>query len=48
MASVGASEEQVSAEERQKRTRREIERTIANDPAALAKMLESWLTEQKA
>jgi hypothetical protein len=28
--------------------RREIERSITNDPAALAKLLEAWLTEQKA
>jgi flagellar biosynthesis/type III secretory pathway M-ring protein FliF/YscJ len=37
-----------SAEEQQRRMRREIERSIATDPAALAKLLESWLTEQKA
>jgi flagellar biosynthesis/type III secretory pathway M-ring protein FliF/YscJ len=32
-------------EEQQKRMRREIERAIATDPAALAKMLERWLAE---
>lgn len=41
-------EEQLSPEEQQKRMRREIERSIANDPAALAKLLETWLVEQKA
>jgi transposase len=34
-------------EEQQKRMRREIERAIASDPAALAKMLESWLRQGK-
>lgn len=43
-----AKEENLTPEEQQKRMRREIERSIANDPAALAKLLESWLTEQKA
>ncbi len=41
-------ESKLPPEEQQKRMRREIERTIVNDPAALAKMLESWLAEQKA
>ena len=41
-------EEDLAPEEQQKRMRREIERSIANDPAALAKMLEAWLMEQKA
>jgi flagellar M-ring protein FliF len=35
-------------EEQQKRMRKEIEKAIENDPAALAKLLEAWLTEQKA
>ena len=35
-------------EEQQKRLRREIERSIASDPAALAKLLETWIVEQKA
>jgi flagellar biosynthesis/type III secretory pathway M-ring protein FliF/YscJ len=35
-------------EEQQKRLRKEIERSIANDPAALAKLLETWIVEQKA
>jgi len=35
-------------EDQHKRMRREIEKAIENDPAALAKLLESWLTEQKA
>lgn len=42
------AEEELSPEEQQKRMRREIERSIATDPAALAKMLEAWLLEQKA
>jgi flagellar biosynthesis/type III secretory pathway M-ring protein FliF/YscJ len=49
-ASVSASsvdEAKLPPEEQQKRMRREIERAIASDPAALAKMMESWLTEQK-
>lgn len=41
-------EEDLAPEEQQRRMRREIERSIANDPAALAKMLEAWLLEQKA
>ena len=41
-------EEDLAPEEQQKRMRREIERSIASDPAALAKMLEAWLMEQKA
>ena len=41
-------EENLSPEEQQKRMRREIERTIATDPAALARLLETWLMEQKA
>ncbi len=42
------AEEDLPPEEQQKRMRREIERSIANDPAALAKLLETWLVEQKA
>ena len=42
------AEKKPSAEEEQRRMRREIEESIANDPAALAKMLEAWLMEQKA
>ncbi len=41
-------DENLPPEEQQKRMRREIERSIASDPATLAKLLESWLTEQKA
>lgn len=41
-------EKNLTPEELQKRMRREIERSITNDPAALAKLLEAWLTEQKA
>ncbi|MGE3171511.1 MAG: flagellar M-ring protein FliF C-terminal domain-containing protein [Planctomycetota bacterium] len=42
------AEEDLPPEEQQRRMRREIERAIAGDPAALAKMLESWLAEQRA
>lgn len=42
------AEEDLTPDEQQKRMRREIERSIAQDPAALAKMLEAWLIEQKA
>ncbi len=42
------SDADLSPEEQQKRMRREIERSIANDPAALAKLLETWIVEQKA
>lgn len=42
-----AEPETLSAQEQQKRMRKEIERSIASDPAALAKMMESWLMEQK-
>ena len=42
------SEPNLTPEEQQKRMRREIERAITSDPATLAKMLESWLAEQKA
>jgi flagellar M-ring protein FliF len=38
--------DQMPPEDQQKRLRREIERSIANDPAALAKMLETWLLEK--
>jgi flagellar biosynthesis/type III secretory pathway M-ring protein FliF/YscJ len=41
------AEENLTPEEQHKRMRREIERSIATDPAALAKLLETWLTEQK-
>jgi len=41
-------EKNLTPEELQKRMRREIERSITSDPAALAKLLEAWLTEQKA
>ncbi|MEO6593311.1 MAG: flagellar M-ring protein FliF C-terminal domain-containing protein [Planctomycetota bacterium] len=47
-ASAQVNEEDLPPEEQQKRMRREIERSIASDPAGLAKMLEAWLTEQKA
>ena len=43
-----AAEESLSPEEKHKRLRAEIEKSIADDPATLAKLLETWLTEQKA
>lgn len=48
LASVSPAERNLSPEEQQKRMRREIERAIASDPAALAKLLETWLIEQSA
>lgn len=39
--------EELSPDEQARRMRREIEKSIATDPAALAKLLESWLAEQK-
>jgi flagellar biosynthesis/type III secretory pathway M-ring protein FliF/YscJ len=45
---AGRTDEQPAPEEQARQMRREIERTIASDPAALAKMLEGWLQEQKA
>ncbi len=45
---VEINEDDLPPEDQQKRMRREIERSIASDPAALAKLLESWLMEQKA
>ncbi|MFN6194016.1 MAG: hypothetical protein ACK5BN_09370 [Planctomycetota bacterium] len=38
----------LSPDEQHKRMRREIERSIAEDPAALARLFESWLVEQKS
>lgn len=42
------AEEDLPAEEQARRMRRDIERAIASDPAKLARLLENWLTEQKA
>jgi len=47
-ARADVADEDLTPEEQQKRMRREIERTIASDPAALARLLEAWLVEQKA
>lgn len=47
-AAAEVKEEDMSPEQQQEHMRREIERSIANDPTALARMLESWLGEQKA
>ncbi|GAB4142745.1 MAG: hypothetical protein Fur0037_10070 [Planctomycetota bacterium] len=40
--------ENLSPEQQARLIRREIERSIASDPAALAKLLENWLTEKSA
>jgi len=42
------ADENLTDEEQQQRLRREIERAITADPAALARMLESWMTEARA
>ena len=42
------AEVDLAPEEQQRRIQREVERSIAGDPAAMAKMLETWLMEQKA
>ncbi len=47
-AASAAGEASLPPEEQHKRMRRELERAIASDPAALARMMESWLAEQKA
>ncbi|MCA8978214.1 MAG: hypothetical protein KDC98_26035, partial [Planctomycetes bacterium] len=47
-AGAEAEEKPPSPDELQRRMRREIERAIASDPAALAKLLETWLIEQGA
>lgn len=46
-AAAEATAKPTTPEERVREMRREIERSIANDPAALAKLLESWMAEQK-
>lgn len=38
----------LAPDERRRRMRIEIERSIADDPAAMSRMLEGWLAEQKA
>ncbi|MBM4062472.1 MAG: hypothetical protein FJ265_15455 [Planctomycetes bacterium] len=47
-AAAPAAAKPPSPDELQRQLRREIERSIAADPATLAKLLESWLAEQKA
>lgn len=47
-APAEVKEEDMTPEQQQEHMRAEIERSIANDPKALARMLESWLGEQKA
>jgi len=41
-------DDSLPAEEAAKRMRREIERSISEDPATISRMLERWLAEQKA
>ena len=41
-------EEDLAPEEAARRIRQEIEKTISDDPAAISRLLESWLSEQKA
>ena len=41
-------EKEVGPEEATRRVRTEIEKAIAEDPAAISRLLESWLAEQKA
>lgn len=48
LVAASARNENLSPEDQQKKMRKEIEKAIANDPAALAKLLESWLVESKA
>jgi flagellar M-ring protein FliF len=40
--------EELAPEEQVRRMRREIETAIGQDPAAISRMIESWLAEQKA
>jgi flagellar biosynthesis/type III secretory pathway M-ring protein FliF/YscJ len=48
VAATAVKLEDMSPDEQQQHMRREIERSIANDPKALARLFESWLGEQKA
>jgi hypothetical protein len=41
-------EKEVGPEEATRRVRTEIEKAIAEDPAAISRLLETWLAEQKA
>ena len=45
---VEVPEESLTPEENLKRMRRDIEKAIAEDPAAVSRMLEAWLTEVKS
>lgn len=45
---VEVPEESLTPEENLKRMRRDIEKAINDDPAAVSRMLESWLTEVKS
>lgn len=46
-SSAEIPEVSLNPDERRRRLRREIERSIAEDPAAMSRMLESWLAEQQ-
>ncbi len=48
MERISAAKAGETPEAAHQRMRKEIEKSITEDPAALAKLLESWLTEQKA
>lgn len=45
---IEEEEENLAPEEVARRMRREIEKAINEDPASISRMLENWLTEQKA
>jgi hypothetical protein len=45
---IEVPEQELPVDEQARRMRREIERAIVQDPATLARMLESWITEQSA
>lgn len=47
-AAPAAEEKEPSAEESARRMRREIERAIADDPATISKLFDSWLSEVKS
>ena len=46
-AAIPVAPSDLTTEEQQQHMRREIERAIATDPAALARLLENWVTEAK-
>jgi flagellar biosynthesis/type III secretory pathway M-ring protein FliF/YscJ len=48
LADVEEDVENLAPEEAARRMRKEIEKAIGEDPAAISRMLENWLTEQRA